>query len=275
MIAKPSPIVEMEATDYHNCEELSCSMLKVFLESPKMFFKRFIEKSIAPSTSAEMTLGSLAHAAILEPHVLEGHCVRIPAEVLNDQGHKRGKPWLEFKAANEGKTLLDDYDYLRIKAMFDSVYANEFANRLLRAEGQAEASIFWEWNGHKLRSRVDRLLPKYVVDVKTCRFGTADAFARGPYVNLAYYMQAALYLDAAKYVDGVERQFAFIVVESEEPYRSFVCIPDDRDLSLGRDEYRAAIEMIAEAKSKNDWREASELTMNRIKLPEWKFKTSI
>jgi hypothetical protein len=275
MIVSAPQSIQIDAVEYHQRPEISCSMLKVFIDSPKMYFKRFVEKTIAPKSSPAMVIGSLAHAAILEPHVLEGHCIRIPAEVLNDQGHKKGKAWLDFKAENEGKTLLDDYDYNRIRSMFDSVYANEFATRFLRASGEAEKTILWNVNGQPVRSRLDRLLANHVVDVKTCREGDASEFARGSYTNLAYWVQAAFYLDAAKALDGIERQFVFVCAESEEPYRSFVCVPEDRDIALGRDTYKTALEMIAECHRTGDWREPSELIVNRIALPEWKHKTSV
>lgn len=258
------------AEEYHARPELSASMLKVFADSPRLFYKRFVERTISDEPSPAMILGRLAHAAILEPHLLEGHCIRIPREVLNEQGHRRGKAWTEFKQANEGRVLLGDDDYNRIKAMFDAVYANEFAARLLRSDGEAEATILWNIGEQPLRSRLDRLLPNIIVDIKTCREGTARDFARSSFWPLRYALQAAFYQDAAESLDGVRRRFLFVCVESNEPYRAFVCEPSEEALEVGRNEYRVALEMIEECRRTGDWRDDDEKIINRIEVPEWK-----
>jgi hypothetical protein len=159
--------------------------------------------------------------------------------------------------------------------MFDAIYDNELTSRYLRAGGEMEKSIIWNVNGHAVRSRLDILLPNHIADVKTCREGAANDFARGSYCQFGYWIQAAMYVDAGIAYDGIERQFVFLCAENDEPYRAFPCIPDGRDIALGRDQYKTALDMIAECHRTGDWREPSELIVNRIALPEWKYKSSL
>jgi hypothetical protein len=274
--SKATRLPRIPSDEYHARQEISCSMVKVFCDSQRKYQKRFVEKTMQRQETKSMTIGTLAHACILEPHLLEGHCVRIPPGVLNDQGHRRGKLWTEFRDAHEGKTLITEEEYETLQAMFDAVYQNEFCASFLLADGGvAESTILWEYQCHPLRSRLDLELPEWIIDVKTCVEGTPEDFAKGGYSNYRYALQAAFYIDAAKAIDGVERKFAFVCVENQQPHRAFVCIPDDIDIAEGRDEYRTALEMIAECSKANDWRESHELTVNHIRRPEWKKRFTI
>lgn len=268
MIAQAESI-DISADEYHQRCELSCSMLKVFIDSPKSYFRRFVAK-VAPSCdSPSKRLGRLVHSAILEPKTLERDCVRAPDSALSNSGQRRGKQWDAFLQENEGKQILSPGEYGQVEAMFEAAYSNIDAKKLLLSKGEVEKTILWQAQGANLRSRLDRLPPRYVTDIKTGNFSTDSQFANGPYTSLRYYVQAAFYLDAAMSLDGELRQFAFICIQSSEPYHCFVHCPLDEDIQQGRDEYLAAIEMIRECEKSGDWRHDTEKQVSRRKMAEW------
>ena len=254
--------------EYHAREEYSNSKLSCFAKSPRRYHAQFIAKTIPPPAGKALDMGTVGHAAILEPHIIGTTCVRIPKEVLNADGHKRGKAWLEYQEAMGDTILLSDADYADVLGMFEAVYSNEYAASFLRSPGFPEANIIWEAEGAACRSRVDRLLPDYVVDIKTTRDASPRAFERS-IAEYRYHQQAAFYLDAAKHHDGKERKFIFIAVESTAPYRVGVHQIASGSVAAGRATYLDCIKQIQQRTRTGEWNDWFERRINMVSLPTW------
>jgi PDDEXK-like domain of unknown function (DUF3799) len=198
-----------------------------------------------PAESDALSFGTLVHVAILEPERLSEY-VALDAAAIGVKGD--GTPALNptmtaawkkavAEAETDGRTVIDQNDLDRAKAMAAAVFAHPMARRILDLATGAEVSAYTDHpTGARVRARYDLLGP-VIADIKTTRdanpkrFGkTADAFG--------YHISAANYLDIAAACDLDVTGFAFVNVEKEPTpggeYRVSVTDLTPNAIDLGR-----------------------------------------
>ena len=118
-----------------------------------------------------MRLGTLVHAAVLEPHTFR------PAVYL---GRRSGKHWEEFQRENADAVIVTEAEYEQIGRMTDSVLGHQIASALLESMPQREQVIQWQHGptGLWLKGLVDASGRGAFVDLKTTRDPSPVAFAR-------------------------------------------------------------------------------------------------
>ncbi len=267
---------ELTSDQYHATPDIGNSMLSTFRRSRREYHARFIAKTIEPEASDPMKLGTVAHSAILEPHIIERVCLEIPAEVLSKSGSKAGKAWKDFEAEHADRILLKADQLVHVRGMFEAVYRNPMARRLLEADGPTEESIFWTCRdtGLNRKCRPDKqpLINgrRYEVDVKTCIDSSERGFATA-IARFGYQRQRPYYRDGVKALHGVDVASAFIVVQSEPPY---VCRPydlDERATAYGEVTVHDDLVSLADCIERDDWREPGEDEVTTLSLPNWAF----
>lgn len=220
---QPGIHYNVPADVYHAQHDwLSNSMFKTFLDDPRLYEAEFITKTLPRKATKEMDLGTVGHAAILEPHVLEGVCLEIPATALNKDGHKKGDQWKEFRDSHAGRILLKPDELTQVRGMFDACYRHPVARRLLLSDGPTEASIFWECHlsGVKRRCRPDKMVDGWGwVNVKTTTAGVDPEAFRRTIRNFRYDIGQEFYRDAGERLYGERPVHVFLLVEQEPPYR--------------------------------------------------------
>ncbi len=200
--------LKLTAENYHEMTAfLSNSMAKDYDESPRLFEAKHITGTVTRKPTKLQDIGTVGHAAILEPHIIEDVCLEIPADVLNAQGHRKGKAWTEFVAENTDRILLTPTELAGVRGMFDAVYANELARKLLTSRGETETSIFWncELTGLPRKCRPDKLTDSFAIDVKTTSDLSPEGFARIA-ARFRYYQQAEFYSDGVQALRGTGRR---------------------------------------------------------------------
>lgn len=216
-------VLQIDAEDYHSRTDwLSNSMFKTFLDDPRLFEAHFITKTMPKKRTAAMDLGTVGHAAILEPHVIEGVCLEIPAKALNADGHKKGSAWTDFAKENASRILLKPDEMKTVRGMFDACYRHPVARRLLLADGPTEASIFWTCplSGLKRRVRPDKIVDGWGwVNVKTTTAGVDEQSFVRTVRNFRYDIGQEFYRDAGERLDGERPDHVFLVVEQDPPHR--------------------------------------------------------
>jgi hypothetical protein len=261
-------IKEMPAEDYHaSTDWLSNSMFKTFLEDPRLFEAQFITKTLPGKRTTAMDLGTVGHAAILEPHVIEGVCLEIPTTALNGDGHKKGAQWKEFAEQNAGRILLKPEEMKLVRGMFDACYKHPVARRLLLADGLTEASIFWtcHLSGVKRRVRPDKIVDGWGwVNVKTTTAGVDEqAFIR-TVRNFRYDIGQEFYRDAGERLYGERPAHVFLVVEQDPPHRVRLYELGERWVSNARNTVEAGLIDIASRMQSGDWAHESEQHISTI-----------
>lgn len=255
------------AEEYHARPELSHSNLKVLADSPRTFHAQFIAKTMPQKQSAEMRIGTLLHAAILEPDKFKSMFAIPPKEVLNADGHRKGAAYKLWQSSVGDREIISQDDADTIDAMAEALYASP-ASQWLRIPGENEVKLLWEFDGVPLRSMLDRLCENWIIDIKTTRHGGIREYQREA-IRLRYFQQASFYIDAAQCADGRSRDFCQVVIESCKPHRVFQCEFSAELIDYGRNEYRKAIAKYKECMASGCWSDDHERETTIISLPHY------
>lgn len=273
-------IAEWSSEDYHKSPDTGNSMLKTFRESRRLFEGKHITKTIPPSKSKSTDIGTVAHSAILEPHKLTTVCLEIPNKVLSKSGSRAGNNWKDFAADNAERILLKADDMRTVKAMFESVYRNPIARRLLESDGPTEESIFWECSETRLRRKCrpdkqSNIDGRWIIpDLKTTADNTPMGFARAV-ANFEYYCQPAYYLPGIRERHGldVNPDWVFIAVQSAAPFVCRVWELDESAVAYGEQIVSDSLYQLAACFECDDWREPGEHEITTLSMPGWAYQT--
>lgn len=253
----------MSAAKYHSLDRLSASRLSLFRRNRRKFYLQHVAKTLPPDEPSEaMQLGTLLHCLLLEP---DEYASRFTVAPACDRRTKEGKAiWQEFCEGAGDKTLIKSEVWEQAARMSAAVLQSPLAAPfLLDMPGQVEHSILWEHLGIPLKSRLDKLCDNVIVDVKTAKDASPEAFAKSV-ANYGYNAQAAFYRRAA----GVQ-QFVFVVVESVEPFRVAVFDLDAEALELGDLQNLSALQQYAYCRDNDLWQDDYERRVTTLSLPRW------
>lgn len=246
---------------------LANSAFKTFLDDPRLYEATYVRKMMPHKKTAEMDLGVVGHAAILEPHIIEGVCLEIPAKILNEDGHKKGDPWKNFKKEHTDRILLKADEMKLVRGMFDAVYSHPIARRLLLSEGPTEASIFWTCvlSGLKRRCRPDKIVDGWGwVNVKTTTAGVDEASFIRTVRHFRYDIGQEFYRDAGERLNGERPLHVFVVVEQYPPHRVRVYRLGTAWEDLARSRVEEGLLDFARRQEAGDWSHESELKVLTI-----------
>ena len=258
--------VQISNAEYHKHFAVSSSMIKVMdKHGPRAYWNSFLnpdrpEKKPAPA----LILGSLTHAAILEPDDLENQFT-----IVSSRTTKKGKEEAA-EAEKKGITAVTNDQWELAMAMRESVYNEKEATDLL-AKGVAEKS-WWsvdESTSLDVKARSDWFTGNTIVDLKTSRSGAAPKEFAKAVANFGYHLQAAHYLE----VTGAKR-FIFLVVQSEWPFDVGLYELDEQSIDLGYRQRRQALDQISECQISDHWPSHSESGVQSLTLPRWAFPST-
>lgn len=264
---------------YHaDTEWISNSMLKVFNDSRRKYEARFIKRQLPSYSSKAMDIGTVAHAAILEPHIITDVCTVVPNEVLQKRNGvpcaRAGKPYEEWLAENCDKVILTQAELNSVRGMFESVYRHPIATRYLRAPGKCEQSIYWECakTGVPRRCRLDKPVPEHgaIVDIKTTYNVARYAFSKA-IVDYGYHQQAAFYTEGFEAVWDETPDFVFIAVETEAPYLCRVYTLPGRAFDEGLRLVHDGLATLKACQASGDWSDPQEHEVIELDLPRYAY----
>jgi hypothetical protein len=288
--------------DYHNNAAVSSSKLKVFMTNPLSYQRRYITRETGPQeTTVAMSIGSLAHAYILERGTFFDRHMVLPKTYTNDKGET--KPWSgnatvckEIIAAAEaaGKEVLTEEEFKAVKALSVAVDANPVAQILL-AGGEAELTWRVDYENFSVQSRTDYFVGSateeqsvalqaygidlqagepYIVDLKT----TADlsSWERTNYgsalVKYGYHLQTGFYRPVVNTVlrdAGIREveKFFFVVIDKglED---SCVFVLDDETMLFSTDIIEKAVGKLQQCYATNAWPGYKDRGVVKIGVPE-------
>lgn len=261
----------LPAEDYHSNSAIGHSSLVRIIRSPA-HYREYATHPLEPT--AAMQFGTAFHTALLEWDLFGKTFVAAPKF---DRRTKEGKAQaLSWEAENTGKIALTPDQMEAIGRMVISVRQHKGARRLLDS-GLAETSGFWldDLTGIECKIRPDFLKTESettiagIVDVKTCVDASSNGFSKAV-ATMGYDVQAAFYQDGMKALSGKTIPFYFIAIEKEAPYAVAVYQASEAMLEIGREKYRAALELLDWCFSNNSWpsyQPGGEIEM--IDLPRW------
>lgn len=252
---------------YHKGPGISKSQLDLIHKSPALFQWSKQAPEDEEKKSA-LNVGDAVHAILLEPHRFDVEYAIGPADAPRNT--KAGKEkWEEFEAGLSGQTVLTADEGRKVMLIRESVMAHPHARWLVEAEGDAEASIYWNERSTGLlaRCRPDKTIPKlgWIADVKTT--ADMDKFARSVY-DYRYHVQDPFYCDGyAAHFGEQPAAFVFLVVSTsiecgKYPVRIFTL--DLEAKSIGRETYLEDMATYADCIRTGEWS-----GLETLSLPYW------
>lgn len=284
-----TPIFDMSSAEYHSTKGTwSSSQLKTMLESPKLFFQKYIECSIEKEEAEAFDTGTYFHTGILEPHKLKEDCAIFPGKI------RSGEKWESFKKKHKGKALLTESMEEQGKQLIANVKASPISMGYLK-NIEPEVSMFLsvavDWKNKKIYAPDQELvlskngwvrfkgkIPKdciklilkvradgikieeggYILDLKsTSSDAESESEMQKCTRNYSYDLSAALYLDV--FSAGLEKDIReFYWIYSSKKYNNAKTWSAEKYILQGRSKYAKAVHLLAK----------------NIDL-EWKFKDEL
>ena len=261
---KNTMIPDLSNEDYHLSDPYSNSELSTIHKSLASYLYKK-ENPDPPST--EMTFGSAFHTLILEPDKFDDEFVFVEASTRNTKIYK------DAVKEEEDRSVLLMSEAQLLEAMKDSLMNHTIASNMFSG-GEAEQSFFWTdpETGIRMKCRPDYLIEKVVVDLKTARDASYDAFLKNV-IAYRYFVQNPLYTDGINQVSGYDvEKFVFVVVEKTPPHPVAIYQLDDVAIEHGRMVYREDLATLAAYLSNpiETWTGYPE-EIQDMSLPQWAF----
>ena len=275
---------------YHAGPGLSSTGVKVLCRTPAHYYGKYLDPNRPPEKERAGQLeGTLAHAAIFEPHLLDQDYVQIPADAprrpsVTQRNAKNPSDatieaiawWDTWEAENADRTIVTAEQIAVARAQAAAVRRVTQIQATL-ASGRPEVSAFWrdEETGILCKCRPDWIHSvergDILVDAKTC--GDAEPWAFGRHCHTKHYeVSAAWYSEGWKQATGRDvLAFVFIAIEAEYPYVSTAIMLDERSMEKGAVSCRMALNRMAECQRTGVWPGYSE-AIEIVSLPSYALK---
>lgn len=263
---------DMPEDEYRALPYVNQSSLKTLVQGgTPAHYKAAIEDD-DKETDAK-TFGKVVHSAILTPQDFEA-VQPLPDDIRS----RRGKAYDALITENPGITYLPSGEYVkheenrRIAERIRQNFLQHPQCDTFMRECTFETVLIWTdiETGLKCKARLDMLSKdfNYIADIKTTSRPNIYMAARSAY-NYSYQVQVAFYIDGLCTVKGIQfdqpPMFFYAFIESFSPYLCYVV--DARDcfdervqdfinlgyLELGRKQYRAALNTVAECEKTGVW----------------------
>lgn len=191
-----------------------------------------------------------------------------------DRRTKEGKAaYASFCGESADKTIIDQENHEKIKAMYGAVAVHPMAGPLL-LKGRSEMSIFWTDEETKLpcKCRPDRIPDGghgVILDLKSVVSADIGAFTR-QCITFGYGREAGIYIEGFNAVCSAKVDaFVFICVEKEEPYRTEVYTMEDLFIDYGKREFHRLLAIEAECRKTGIYPNWKNEGIRTLYLPNW------
>lgn len=260
----PSIVLDMPNADYHAHDSVSKSGLwTLHTKSPAHY--KFAERDETDS----MRLGTLTHAAVLEPEIFERDYKCAPPDAPKyptEAQWNAKKPseesvaamiwWRRWEAENSGVTLVKVDEYSAAARTRDALHADPTIRSIFAAKPVIEASAFWvdELTGEVCRCRPDAAIDGLLVDLKTINDASGDGCIKAVQ-SWGYNAQNSWYSDGWQLAGGSTSSlpFLFVFVEPRAPFCHKILELDSEFIEMGRKIMRRSLNKYAECKRQNSW----------------------
>lgn len=221
-----------------------------------------------PKASEAMTFGSLVHALVFEPHLVNERYARRP-EGINRRTKAGKAQWTQFESEAAGREIVTHWDYMNAQTLASKV-KNHPSLKPLLANGKPEVVALWNDNGRPCKCRIDFVTnDDVIVDLKTTIDASEYGFAKS-IAKYGYYRQEAMYRDGYEAATGRKpKRFIFVAVETKKPYGIAIYELDEISVQVGREEYQQRLAKFFECRALNAWPGYSQ-SVSEISLPLWK-----
>ena len=255
---------------YSDHSRISNSMLSLLKKCPELYHRRYILGIDDRQPTAEMKLGSLVHALVLEPEEVTSRYACVPKI---DRRTKGGKAIYErIVCEHQGKDLIDYEVWDQAMRMAEAVTNHSECKQVFRSACDVELELSYELFDMPCKSKLDLVHQsrQLVLDLKTTSDVSPQAFASSV-ATFGYHRQAAMYMTAVELLYGVRPRFVFACVSTSEPYIAACHELDAVAIDTGVGEIAQLIEELRTRTEHNDWTSDFAKGVNSIPLPKYYF----
>lgn len=250
---------DLPFAEYAKIPALNSSILK-YGHPPSgsmLHLKAAIAGEIESEDTRDRKFGRALHVRLLEPEryakeiLIAGQCTAIKKS--KQRCENTGKfyvsgEWLcgvhaDLDCDIIPKDYIDPDEAQRIERMAETLKHHD-CQRLFRAKGWSEVSVFWDYRGHPMKARIDRLSEEIstIIDLKKAQVGAVHRQAMEKSIlQYGWHRQAALYVDGVGYETGKEFAFVWIFIEDKPPFDVGILRAAPEVLDAGRFEYKQII----------------------------------
>lgn len=243
-------------SDYYDIDLPSFSYLKNLERSPAHYQSAIKEKK---TKSGAMALGTAIHCSILEPEKFE-KTIFLKLDGRTQAGKAQAENIRDF-----GLIALAQDEFKNCIEIRQTLFGNQNMKNLLT--GEAEKEYFFEYEGVKLKSKLDLVAKEYIVDLKTCEDCRDFAFTKN-FVNYHYYAQAFLYQHAEFLNSGTKKPYLILALEKEPPFEYKIYHVGESWLGFGEKKIKKWIEKYKQCCVNNDWHGYSH-DVEDLSVPAW------
>lgn len=188
-----------------------------------------------------------------------------------DRRRKDDKAFLKlWHEENKDKIIIGNDEFDTLKSMKYYLYRSETVKMMLK-KGKPEVSGFWRHPVYDFlcKCRPDFLIEDlgWIVDYKTCKDASAEAFGR-TVVNFQYDVQASWYTWGMELLTGREWTFVFIAQEKTPPYGVAIYSVGPDVLKRGKPQCKRASEIYNDCLKSDKWPGYPD-TIQNVQLPGW------
>lgn len=233
---KAQILLGYDEQEYHSRSELSKSKLDSFLTSPlNYWYLHLREGAEGFSETSSMRIGSMVHKIILEGEeefdqayaspppdgVKKPTSSQLNAKKPSDKTVEQIKAWEDYQESIEGKLSPDSTELAIARKCCESINLHSEAQRLLSTPGESEVTLIYKGpEGVAMRSRLDRVTQRGIIDLKTTRDASAKGFKSSVY-KYNYGLQQLVYSWAFYQAYGrMPEYFIFLCVETSPPFHT-------------------------------------------------------
>jgi len=221
-----------ESNDAYHANEThrSCSRAKTLLDSPVLYYQRYIAKTLPPFSSSATDHGTLMHMWMEFGDDFLERLVVPPSEKLTATGlvGKEAQKWAENEAPT-GAIVVPPKERAQLLAEINAIKANPAAAELMASIAEHEISAYWtDADGNNLKCRFDALTSDgLALDLKTTREADILCGFWKSVIDFKYHLQDAWYRRGMEACGMEPAPLRFIVISTSLPHDcQVVTLPD-------------------------------------------------
>lgn len=264
------PEFGLEASDdYHSdTEEITKTMLGIFMDSPIEYYHQFITGLMPRKVPTKrMKIGTICHAILLEHKKLEEACIVYPYSCMGQGGKLISARAKEFdaKVAMNGLIAVKEESIRVIETTIKNARTSEFGALLDLHSDKAkyETRVAEEIYGLRCKCRPDiHIVLNDQVIVPDLKFGSYKPEDWKRVSNrFKYWLQQAHYSSVLQQHYGLPVSWSFWAFETEFPYRVGPKTYGIRSIEIAKEEHRNQIRKLKRCYDTNIWQDNFETEM--------------
>ncbi len=243
--------------EYHAHPALGQSSLKAFVSDPVLWASEHIFGDSPPRQASKSQQWGLDFESLVFFNDLPD-VVKIPDEVLDARGHRRGKAFDDWSAQHEGKRLLKAAEYLsafepHLRAR-ENLRRHAKARALIWGSNAIQQGFCWRDEKHDLlwKAQVDAVHDSVLCDLKTSHDPRPESWQRDVQ-TYGYHWQAYHYRRGWERITGERLRFFFVVVRNRPPYDVSVVELDETWYECAAEEMSRAAAAYMHCASTGNW----------------------